>query len=91
KGGTAVVVFLTDARANIDRAGNPDRAKAMEDALASARALSELQATVLFVDTAQRSQEPARVLASAMRATYLPLPFARSDGLADAVRAAAEA
>jgi magnesium chelatase subunit D len=88
RGGSAVVVFLSDGKANIDRAGNPDRSQAGADAQAMARQFSMLGITSLFVDTSPRPQEPARTLAGLMRATYLPLPSARAEGLSRAVMAA---
>jgi magnesium chelatase subunit D len=87
---TAVAVFFTDGRANIDRAGHQDRAKATSDALDSARVFAASGATALFVDTAPRPQAGARDLARAMEATYLPLPHASAAGVARMAAAAAE-
>lgn len=75
-GGSAVLVFLTDGRANVGRDGRGGREQAAADAAASARRLRETSATVLFIDTSPRPHGPAAAVASAMGARYLPLPSA---------------
>ncbi|MEA1830677.1 magnesium chelatase subunit D [Methylobacterium durans] len=90
-GGTPLVVLLTDGRANIARSGEPGRAQAAEDALAAARAFRGEGLPALLIDTAFRPQDPARRLAEAMAARYLPLPQADAARLGAAVRAAAPA
>ena len=76
RGGTPVVVMLSDGRANLARDGSPGRARAHEDALASARAWQGLGVQVLWLDTAPQPQQPAQDVALAMGARYLPLPHA---------------
>jgi magnesium chelatase subunit D len=76
RGGTPVVVLLSDGRANLARDGSPGRARAHEDALASARAWAPLGVQVLWLDTAPQPQPPAQEVARAMGARYLPLPHA---------------
>ena len=88
KGATPVVVLLTDGRANIARDGAPGRAKASEDALASARQLRVDGFAALLLDTSPQPQETARALAAEMGARYLPLPYAGADAMSQAVRAA---
>ena len=88
KGDSAVVVFLTDGRANVTKAGEGDRAQAEADALASARVLRAEGVNALLVDTSPRPQAAARTMAEAMGARYLPLPHADSRTLTGAVRAA---
>jgi magnesium chelatase subunit D len=83
-----VVVFLTDGRANVTKAGEGDRAQAEADALASARVLRAEGVNALLVDTSPRPQAAARTMAEAMGARYLPLPHADSRTLTGAVRAA---
>ena len=88
KGQTAMVVLMTDGRANIDRDGRPGRAKADADATLAARALRGSGAPCLLVDVAPRPSEPAQKLAAAMGARYVPLPHADSQTLSRAVLAA---
>jgi magnesium chelatase subunit D len=76
RGGTPVVVVLSDGRANLARDGSPGRAAAHADALASARAWLALDLQVLWLDTAPQPQDTAREVALAMGARYLPLPHA---------------
>lgn len=76
RGGTPVVVMLSDGRANLARDGSPGRGRAHDDALASARAWQALGVRVLWLDTAPQPQQPAQDLALAMGARYLPLPHA---------------
>jgi magnesium chelatase subunit D len=91
RGDTAVLVLLTDGGANIGRDGAAGRARAREDAEASARAVRAVGLAALLVDTAPRPDARARALADAMRATYLPLPNGHPETLARAVRGAAAA
>jgi magnesium chelatase subunit D len=48
-----------------------------------------MQASVLFIDTSPKPQEAAAELAAAMRARYMPLPFAGAQTVSQAVRVAA--
>ena len=91
RGATPVVVLLTDGRANVARDGAPGRAKAGEDALASARVMRDEGFAALLLDTSPQPQPPARELADAMGARYLPLPHAGAATLSQAVRAAGDA
>jgi magnesium chelatase subunit D len=76
RGGTPVVVVLSDGRANLARDGTPGRTQAHADAMASGRAWAALALQVLWLDTAPHPQEPAQAVAQAMGARYLPLPHA---------------
>ena len=91
RGATPVVVLLTDGRGNVARDGTPGRAKAGEDALASARVMRDEGFAALLLDTSPQPQPPARELADAMGARYLPLPHAGAATLSQAVRAAGDA
>lgn len=73
-GDRVLLVFLTDARANIARDGSPGRPQAMADALQAARALRAAGLNGLLIDTSARPQLPAAVLAEAMALQYVPLP-----------------
>jgi magnesium chelatase subunit D len=86
-GNMAMVVLLTDARANIARDGTPGRPKAAADALAAAAALRASGINSLFVDTSPRGEPFAREIATAMGARYLPLPNADARTVSGAVQA----
>ena len=87
RGGTPVVVLLTDGRANVARDGAPGRAHAVDDALAAARAWRGQRLAVLLLDTAPQPQREAQQLALAMGARYLPLPHADAEAMSKAVQA----
>ena len=76
RGGTPIVVFLTDGRANVTAAGTGGRAQAEAEAMAAATRLRVAGVTTLLVDTSPRPAPVARTLAAAMSARYLPLPYA---------------
>ena len=88
RGATPVVVLLTDGRANIARDGTPGRARAGDDAMAASRQMRLEGFATLVLDTSPQAQEPARQLAAALGARYLPLPHAGAELLSQAVRAA---
>jgi magnesium chelatase subunit D len=87
-GGTPLVVFLTDARANIARDGTADRAAALRDAEAAASAMKLSGVRTLMIDLSDARGGQARKLADAMGATYLPLPHADSAIISKSVSAA---
>jgi magnesium chelatase subunit D len=89
RGETPTVVMLTDGRANVARDGAPGREVAHAEALKAARGLSAARVAVLFIDTSPRPSDLAKALAAAMRAQYIPLPFANAQSLAAMVKAAA--
>lgn len=84
RGDTAVVVLLTDGRANIARDGQPGRDRAMREATASAARLRGVP--TLMVDTSPQPGEAARLLAVAMSAQYLALPYAGAAQLSQAIQ-----
>lgn len=77
-GGRAVLVFLTDARANIARDGRPGRPQATQDALAMAHRLRAQGLQSLLIDTSPRPEPAAMALAQAMGARYVPLPHGQA-------------
>jgi magnesium chelatase subunit D len=83
-----LVVLMTDGRANVARSGNP-RSAASEDALASGRAVRAAGVRALFLDTAPRPRPEGRLLATAMDARYLPLPYLDAAGISRQVRSLA--
>jgi magnesium chelatase subunit D len=74
EGNDTVVVFLTDARANVARDGSGGREAAMRDALQSAKVLRALEGTTLLIDTSPRPSQQAQDVAAAMGARYVALP-----------------
>jgi magnesium chelatase subunit D len=88
KGQSPTVVLLTDGRANVARDGSGGRERAQDDALQSGRLLAALGAPLLLIDTSPKAQREAAELARAMRANYLPLPYAGAAQLAQSVSAA---
>ena len=78
EGGRALLVFLTDARANISRDGSPGRGPAMQDSLSAAQRLRIEGFASVLIDTSPRPQPAAMVLAQAMAARYVPLPHGQA-------------
>lgn len=87
-GGAPIVIFLTDGRANVTRNGEGNKAKAMEETLAAARAFAEEALNGMVIDVSPEPQKQARALAEAMQAKYLPMPRAGSSEIARPVRQA---
>jgi magnesium chelatase subunit D len=87
-GGTPLIVLLTDGRANIARDGSAGRTRALDDALAAARALAQLGCATLLIDTAPQPSEPARAVAAAMAGRYVALPHADARAMAGVVSGA---
>ncbi len=88
EGGRVVLVFLTDARANVALDGSPGRDKAVQDALTTARRLRLDGLQSLLIDTAPRPLPTAMMLAQAMGARYVPLPHGQAAEVYAAVSAA---
>lgn len=86
-GNDTVVVFLTDARANIARDGTPGRPQAEADAHASATALRALGGTTVLIDTSPRASEMAQRMAGSLGARYVALPRTDAQGIHAAVAA----
>ena len=59
-----------------------------QDAMAAARSLRAAALTSLLLDTSAQPQPGAQRLAEAMGAAYLPLPYADSAAMSQAVRLA---
>ncbi|MCA0303933.1 MAG: magnesium chelatase subunit D [Proteobacteria bacterium] len=87
KGQSANVVFLTDGKANMTRAGRPGSAEAEREAGAAARLFRAGGSTALVVDTSPRPRPQSEQLAREMGARYLPLPYAGSHELSSAIQA----
>ncbi len=87
-GDTPSLVLLTDGRANVTLAGTGGRAVAEQEALTAGRRVRAAGQRALFLDISPRPSEQSRNLAQAMGALYLPLPYADSRRLSEAVRGA---
>ncbi|MBI1186130.1 MAG: VWA domain-containing protein [Alphaproteobacteria bacterium] len=83
RGRTARIIFLTDGRANIGRAGDAGRAQAESDAMDAARAFRSAGFGVAFIDTGVRAGRQGEALAAALGATYAHLPYVEARGLVD--------
>lgn len=88
-GRTPLLVLLTDGRANLSRDGTRGREAAEADALAVAKGILADRLPLLVVDTGPRPQPFAAALAAGAGGRCLPLPQARAEALAQAVRSAA--
>ena len=91
RGGTPVIVVLTDGRGNVALDGTGGRARADTDARQSARRLRACGHTALLIDTSPLPQISARELAAEMGAAYLPLPRADASAMSRSVQAATAA
>ena len=89
RGGTPLLVLLTDGRANVARNGQGGRPQATEEALTVARLVRAAGVAAMVVDTSNHPHPQARALAEAMDATYMPLPHADAGRLNAAVKAKA--
>jgi magnesium chelatase subunit D len=91
RGGTPVVVLLTDGRANIARDGSPGRPQAQADALLAARQFRAAGVTALLVDTSPTAagSGAGQGLAQALGAQFLALPRADAATLSRNVQAVA--
>jgi magnesium chelatase subunit D len=86
KGDSALLILMTDGRANLARDGSADRVRAQSEAMAAAAELRLLGLSSLLIDTAPRAQPAAQQLAEAMGARYLALPYADAGALSGAVK-----
>jgi magnesium chelatase subunit D len=89
RGQTPIVVFLTDARANVARDGTQGRERAANDVNQAATALRARRTPTLLVDTGVRASPAAESLARTLGARYLALPEVGALDLSQAVRHAA--
>jgi magnesium chelatase subunit D len=91
QGDSPLVVLLTDGRANIAADGKPGRSQAAADALQAAASFLSQSISALLIDTSPQPSEAAKLMADAMGASYVPLPYAGAEGLSQAVSLAANA
>ena len=86
RGERPLLVFMSDARANLARSGLQGRAAGAADALAAARDLAVQRLDSVFIDISPRGEPQADAVAAAMGARYLRLPHVQAEALAQAVR-----
>ena len=89
-GTMAVVVFLTDGRANVARDGKGGRTESMRDALDAAAQFRNSKLSAVLIDTSPRPEPMARKIADALGARYVPLPVLDARAIAGAVALAKE-
>jgi magnesium chelatase subunit D len=87
-GGSPIVILLTDGRANVTRAGEGNKVKALEEMQSAARLFAAEGFEAMLIDVSPDPQKSARVLSSAMQATYFPMPRASATDIARPVRMA---
>lgn len=88
RGGTPVIVLLTDGRANVARNGTGGRAQADADARLAARRVRLAAHPCMLIDTSPQPQALGRALAAELGGTYMALPHADAAKLSRAVQAA---
>ncbi len=91
RGEQPLLVFMSDARANVARSGEQGRAAGAADALAAGRELAGLKLDSVFIDISPRGEAQAGAVAQAMGARYLRLPHVQAEAIAQTVRAARDA
>jgi magnesium chelatase subunit D len=91
RGQAPVLVLMTDGRGNIARSGERGRPAAADDTLACAQEVRAARLPTLFVDTSPRARPAAKLLAEAMNASYLALPYANASDISVMARSLAGA
>lgn len=90
RGLSPVLILLTDGRANVTRAGMPDRALAAEEAELAARQVSAQALDSIVIDLGRRPEAALRRLALTMGGRYLALPRADAGSLSNSITATLE-
>ncbi len=86
QGRVPAIVLMTDGRANVSRDGSQGADAANEDATKAANLLRAEGLRSLLVDTSRRPRPRARMLANAMGADYIALPFADAQSISATVQ-----
>ena len=81
-GGNPIVIVLTDGKANITRSGLGNKVTAMEETQSAAKLFAAEGFDAMVIDVSSEPQKSARALATAMQATYLPMPRASASEIA---------
>lgn len=87
-GEDAVLVMLTDGRANLTRDGQPGRESAQAECARLAKPLVGLAHRRLVIDGSVRPEPAAQRLAEALQGQYLALPYARAQSIHAAIQSA---
>lgn len=90
RGEMPLLVFLTDAKANVARNGTPGRATGQKDAQDAAKQLRLTGVRSMLIDTSPKPNPQARDMARDMGADYLYLPYAGASSISEVVRAIGE-
>lgn len=88
KGMTPSLVLLSDGGANVALDGGGGRAQAYEDAVRAARRLATERVSAITIDTGRRPDPKLAEIATALNATYIPLPNAKAAHLSQTVQGA---
>jgi magnesium chelatase subunit D len=86
RGGTPVVVMLTDGKANISLDGQPGREQARQDVALAAQQFLLAGVSAMVIDTSPQPSAAAQALSEQMRARYLLLPHAGAAAVSQAVK-----
>jgi len=86
RGGTPVVVMLTDGKANISLDGQPGREQARQDVALAAQQFLVAGVSAMVIDTSPQPSAAAQELSEQIRARYLPLPHAGAAAVSQAVK-----
>lgn len=89
QGRTPSIIVMTDGSANVRLDGSGGRPQAMEEAEQAALSLQAAGIRSMLLDVGRVPSKRAERLADCMGAAYLPMPFASSKTVSDAVRAQA--
>jgi magnesium chelatase subunit D len=90
-GGNPIVIMLTDGRGNVTREGEGNKVKALEEAEAAAKMFASEGFDAMVIDVSPEPQKSARILATNMRARYLPMPRASATDIARPIASALQA
>jgi magnesium chelatase subunit D len=90
-GGNPIVIMLTDGRGNVTREGEGNKVKALEEAEAAAKLFASEGFDAMVIDVSSEPQKSARLLASNMKARYLPMPRASATDIARPIASALQA
>ena len=81
-GGNPIIIFLTDGRGNVSRNGEGNKALALEESQSAAKLFAAENFESMVIDVSAEPQKSARLLATNMAATYLPMPRAAAADIA---------
>ena len=85
RGQTPTIAVLTDGKANVALDGTADRAAASREVEEVAKGIAAAGHHCIVIDISPRPRDEAAELATALRGTYLALPYAGSAALVEAI------